>query len=127
VNLRELMLDMFRIAALRSLITNCGQLFMVNFFHLSAMKFMNFGLAGLISKHRTNLIWIIEAAGVREIKSSIGNKLGIIDEKLLPSGDRKEKSKEYRPRSNDDSDSFDSDPNDVTIVVSVSILNDEFF
>jgi hypothetical protein len=55
------------------------------------------------------LIPIVEAANLREIASSIGNNLGFIEVKNSHEYDgRQERTKQFRAKERDDSDSFDS-------------------
>lgn len=73
---KEILLDMYRIAAWASLIKNCSDVFETGYFAPQAVKMIKLASDKLIAKVRPQLIPIVEACQLLEVASNIGNKYG---------------------------------------------------
>lgn len=78
--IKALLQDIFRIAGLRSLIEDSGEVFSTGFFAPEAMKMMKLAQDRLVAKMRPQLIPIIESCVISELPSNIGNYYGDIYE-----------------------------------------------
>lgn len=83
-NLKELFLDLYRIAGLRSLINNCGDLYSTSYLAPTAIRNMKIVLDDTILRLRPHLIGLVEGVNNMEVPSSVGNKSGILYERTRP-------------------------------------------
>lgn len=76
LKVKEILLDMYRIAAWASLVKNSADVFETGYFAPEAIKMIKQASDNLIAKVRPQLIPIVEASQILETASNIGNKFG---------------------------------------------------
>ena len=78
--LLDLLMDFGRVAGLKCLIENNGDLYQTGYFAPQAIKMMKLAMDKLVSKLRPQLIPVVEAIAMTEVPSNIGNEYGDIYE-----------------------------------------------
>jgi hypothetical protein len=81
--IKGLLMECFRINAIKSLIDNCGAVYESQFFAPSAFNLMKQALDQLIEKIRPQLIPLVESYPLGDTPSNIGNYYGDIYEQQM--------------------------------------------
>jgi len=77
-SLKRTFLKMYRIACLKSLIANCGEIYAAGYLHATGIRNMKLAFEQLIFTMKPRLLRIITEASKVEIPSNIGNATGKI-------------------------------------------------